>query len=76
MVDCHLFESIIVDQVFDDGGEPVAVWELLQTQPAHAPRGEDDGVMGQVRVVVRIEPRLVDVALAVIVAPAFIHTLH
>ena len=75
--DCikHLFEGVVVDEVFDDGGEAVTVRELLQAQPAHASRREDHGVVGQVRVVVRIEAGLVDVPLVVIVAPAY-STMH
>ena len=73
----HLFECVVVDQVLDNCGEAVTVRELLQAQPAHASRGEDDGVVGQARVVVRIEAGLIDIPLVIIVAPliyTYIHT--
>lgn len=65
----HLFECVVVDQVLDNCGEAVTVRELLQAQPAHASRREDDGVVGQVRVVVRIKAGLIDIPLVIIVAP-------
>lgn len=66
----HLFEGVEVDQVLHDGGEAVVVRELVQAEAADAAGGEDDWIVRQIGIVVRVEAALVYVPFLVVISPA------